>query len=398
MKLSIKKIFSSITSILSAFILLLAFIALVMFGEHNAQKQLSILQKHHAQVQSINNIQAEDIALGMIEFQSISVEMTHNLTLYHKTFDAFDPISFLSSSDTDTENFQIFKNITLQYLASAKDFIKDQSSQENKKQYDENYTMLNNMIMSMLSERISAEHKQFFIREMLIYASVVFGLIFLFLIYKKLEIVINDIESIYGLTSKKSTYKVKTIEVESILLKFNKGTTQDIDNPAYIDTLTKLKNIQGLIHIFNTSKLLQKHNTVAVCMFEIDNYTILKRKYGKEFLDSVRKKTAFILSLYEQPIDIIASFEESKFVLVLGRNSKVEALEECEKVRQSVAETFFKVPQGEKLTITISGGFIMKPINKSITDSIEHTRDILKKAQDKGSNHIAQLRDYAEKF
>ena len=398
MKLSIKKIFSSIIGILSAFIFLLAFTALVMFGEHNAQKQISILQKHRTQMQSISNIQAEDIALGMIEFQSINVEMTHNLTLYRETFDAFDPLSFLSSSDTDSENFQKFKNMTLQYLATAKDFIKDQSSQKNKKLYTENYTLLHDMIINMLSQRISAEHKQFFIREMIIYASVVFGLIFLFLIHRKLTIVLNDIESIYGLTSKNSTYKVRTIEAESILLKFNKSTTSGTDNPAYIDPLTKLKNIQGLIHVFNTSKLVQKHSVIAVCMFEIDNYTLLKRKYGNEFLELVRKKIAFIISLYEQPVDIIASLEESKFALVLGRNSKAEALEECEKIRQSVAETFFKVPQGEKVVISISGGFIMKPKNKSIADSIEHTRDILKKAQDKGSNHIAQLRDYAENF
>jgi len=369
-----------------------------MLGEHNSQDQISILQKCRGEIQSISNIQAEESTLGMIEFQSIAVELTHNLVTYSETFDAFDPLVFLSSSDSDTENFAIFKNMTMQYLASAKAFIKDQSSQENKKQYDENYTRLNTMLVDMLSERISAEHKQFFIREIIIYASVIFGLIFLLLIYKKLRIVINDIESIYGFSTKNGAYQIQTIEVESILLKYKKGSSSDTNNPAHFDTLTKLKNLQGLIHIFNSSKAYQKHNAVTICMFEIDNYAMLRRKYDSEFLDSVRKKIAFMLSLYEQPIDIIASLEESKFILLLGRNTKVEALEECEKIRQSVAETFFKVPKGEKVTITLSGGFIVKPTNKSINDSIEHTRDILKKAQDKGTNHIAQLRDYAERF
>ncbi len=398
MKFSIKNLFSSVIGILSLFVLLLAFIGLIMFSEHNSQKQISILQKHRTEIQAISNIQAEDTALAMIEFQSISVELTHNLATYLETFDAFDPIVFLSTSDCDSENFKIFQNMTLQYLASAKNFIKDQSSKQSKKQYDENYTMLNTMIIDMLMQRISAEHKQFFIREMIVYASVIFGLIFLFLIYKKLNIVLTDIESLYGLTSKKSNYQVRTIEVESILLKFNKSSTAQTDNPKHIDSLTKLKNLQGFIHTFNSSKTYQKHNAVTICMFEIDNYILLKRKFNSEFLDSVRKKIAFILSLHEQPVDIIASLEESKFILLLGRNSKGEALQECERVRQSIADTFFKVPHGEKVSITVSGGFIVKPNNKNITDSIEHTRDILKKAQDKGTNHIAQLRDFAEKF
>jgi diguanylate cyclase (GGDEF)-like protein len=395
---SIRTLFSSITNILAVFILLLTFIALVMFGEHNSQTQISILQKHRSEIKSISNIQAEDSALGMIEFQSIGVELTHNLTVYHETFDAFDPLVFLSSSDSDIENFEIFRNMTLEYLASATTYIKDQSSQENKKLYDESYTMLSNMIVDMLSERITAEHKQFLIREITIYASIIFGLIFLFLIHKKLQIVLYDIESLYGISSKNTVYKVQTTEVESILLKFNKSSSSDVDNPAYLDSLTKLKNFQGLIHVFNTSKILQKHNAITICMFEIDNYAILKRKYDKEFIDSVHKKIAFILSLHEQPSDIIAHFEESKFILVLGRDSKTEALKECEKMRQSIAETFFKVPKGAKITITLSGGFIMKPANKTINASIEHTRDILKKAQEKGTNHIAQLRDFAEKF
>jgi diguanylate cyclase (GGDEF)-like protein len=398
MNFSIKKTFTAINALFAFFVLVLAFVSLVMYGEHNSQKQISLLQKHQKNIQSIKDIKEKDETLRLIQFESISVELSYNIRNYFETFNTFEPISFLSSSDLDKENFDIFKNMTLQFIANAKKYIKNQDSKQNKIQFDKNYNMLNSMIYDMLNERISAEHKQFATREKIIYLSLAIAIIFFFVIFKQLSFILRDIESLYGVTSKSNPYEIKTMEVEAIAAKFKLDTQKVSDNPAYIDTLTQLKNYKGVIHKFNTTKAIREHNSLNICIFDIDHYAMLKRKYKNDFIELIRKKIAFMISLYEQPIDIVGTFDESKFILVLGRSSKKEALGECEKVRQSVADTFFKVPNGEKISVTLSGGFITKPSNKSIEASIEHTKDILKKAQKKGTNHIAQLRDYAEKF
>ena len=398
MKLSIKKIFTSIELLMAFFILVLASVSLVMYGEHNSQKQILLLQKHHENIKSIKDIDEKDKTLRLIKFKSLSLELSYNLQDYTDTFNAFEPISFFSSSDFDRENFDIFKNLTLQFSAIAEKYIGNIDSKENKTDFEKSYNMLDSTIYDMLNERITAEHKQFSIREMLIYFSTIIGAVFLFVIYRELNLVLTDIQSLYGVTSKDNPYEIKTMEIEAISNKFKLKSHIQKDNPAYIDSLTQLKNYQGMVHTFNTSKTITKHNSINICIFDIDHYDILKRKYRSDFLELVRKKIAFMISLYEQPTDIIATFDESKFVLILGRHSKKEALDECEKMRQSIAETFFKVPEGEKVPITVSGGFIAKPANKSIDASIEHVKDVLKKAQQKGTNHIAQLRDYAEKF
>lgn len=398
MSLSIKKIFTSVTTLLTLFILLLAFISLVMLGEHNSQKQISLLQKHRSDLQAIHGIKTEDDTLGGIEFQSISAELTHNLKAYAETFHAFEPLSFISSSDSDTENYEIFKNMTQQFIAHADLYIRDRSSTEAKLQFDESYSMLMNTVFDMLSQRIHAEHQQFVLREIIVFSSVVIGLLLLIMVHKQFRLVLRDIESLYGITSKENPYQIKTLEVKAIAAKFKKDALSTTDNPAHIDPVTHIKNYKGIIHAYNTSKGLRENNTLAICIFEIDNYTMLKRKYSHEFIDLVRKKIAFMITLYEQPVDVIGIVDESKFVLLLGRSSQKEALEECEKIRESIADTFFKVPNGPKVTITVSGGFVIKPEKKSIDNAINHTKEILKKAQDKGSNHIAQLRDYAENF
>ncbi len=398
MKISIKKIFTSINILFLFFILILAFIGLIMLGEHNSQKQIKILQKHEMDIKNIKNINTNDKTLDLIEFESISVELSHNLKNYFNTFNTFEPISFLSSSDTDTENFDIFKNMTLQFIANTKKYFKNRDTKINKLQFEKNYDMLHSMIFDMLNERISAEHKQFETREMIIYFALIIGLIFLFVVYKQLDFILQDIVSLYGVTSKDDPYEIKTMEVEAITTKFKLDSQSNSENPAHIDKLTKFKNLKGVIHTFNTTKAIRKHNLLSICVFDIDHYDILKRKFDNDFLELIRKKIAFIISLYEQPIDIIGAFDESKFILIMARNSKKEALDECEKIRNSVEETFFKIPNGEKLIVTISGGFITKPLNKSIDDSIQHTMDILKKAQVKGTNQIAQLSNYAEKL
>ncbi|MEA1920849.1 MAG: diguanylate cyclase [Campylobacterota bacterium] len=398
MKLSIKKIFTTVTTLLTLFILFLAFIALVMLGEHNSQEQISLLQKHRTDIQNIKAIQTEDDTLSNIEFQHLSAELSHNLKKYQETLNAFEPLSFLSSRDDDRQNFDIFKNMTHQFIANTKLYIQDKSVFETTDQFETDYTMLRSMVFDMLSQRINAEHQQFVIREFIIFASVLIGVLFLLMIHKQFSIVLRDIESLYGVTSKENPYEIKTIEVEAISAKFRKDSLSTTSNPAHMDPLTNIKNYKGLIHAYNTTKGIREHNALAICIFEIDNYNLLKRKFDNDFIELIRKKIAFMITLYEQPIDIIASLDESKFVLLLGRASKDESLQECEKIRESIADTFFKVPQGEKVFITVSGGFIIKPSTKSIDASITHTKDILKKAQEKGTNKIAQLRDYAEKF
>ncbi|MEA3521855.1 MAG: GGDEF domain-containing protein [Campylobacterota bacterium] len=396
MNLSIKKIFTSVTTLLTIFILLLVLIALMMLGEHNSKTQISILQKHRSDIQSIKNIQTQDETLDMIKFQSISAELSNNVKNYAETFTAFDPLRFLSSSSTDHKNFETFTQLNTRFITDTKKYIANKESQQAFALFNKQYNALNLSIYEILTKHIDTEHEQFIIRETIIYASVIVGLLFLLMIHRQFHHILRDIESLYGVTSKNSPYQIKTIEIQAVVAKYKKDS--HTDNPMHIDPLTQLKNYKGLIHTYNSTPAIREHNTLSVCIFNIDNYAALKNTYHDEYMEVVRKKIAFLISLYAQAIDITASIEESKFAIILGRNTKKEALEECEKIRQSIAETHFKVPQGDKVSITVSGGFTTKSDKKPIEDTIQLTKDILSKAQEKSINLIAQLRTNSKKF
>ena len=49
------------------------------------------------------------------------------------------------------------------------------------------------------------------------------------------------------------------------------------------------------------------------------------------------------------------------------------------------------------ISVTVSGGFVIKTPNKQLDQTIAHAKEILAVAIKQGGNKIAQLRDHAEK-
>ena len=162
-----------------------------------------------------------------------------------------------------------------------------------------------------------------------------------------------------------------------------------------MDPITEISNYKGLLHAFANRKS-KEGGSLAVCVFDIDDFKSLDREYPKSFTQMVLKKIAFMLSLYVQHTDILARTDYSQFTLVLSRNSLDQALKECDRIRKSVEETAFKVPQGNSIRITISGGLSPKAGNVSLEESIEMSRGILAKAQTMGKNSIKQARDVVQ--
>ncbi len=104
-----------------------------------------------------------------------------------------------------------------------------------------------------------------------------------------------------------------------------------------------------------------------------------------------------IVSLYEQPFDVIAQTEDDHLVFILSRNTKNTALEECEHIVRSVEEAVFTTSRGA-LRITLSAGFLLKIPVKGIEEGIEEGIKLIEKAKEAGGNRVAQLRDRADSF
>ncbi len=392
-QLSIERILKNTTHLILLLMFMLAAVGLVLMNERISQKQIKLLQTQRSQVNAIANITPSDATFAMIKFQGIRSDMALTLDHLQSNLDSFNPLEPILPDPHDAKDLIVLKTLNNTFNEAAKQYISATDTPDDtlKSTMLQAHQNLLNHITKMIDATVAYEHRQFLLRELIIYAVIIAGIALFFWTHIRFKLIITDIQSLYGIDTKE--YKIQTLEVLTIASRFKKeGCTQD--NPAYIDSLTDLKNYKGLLHAYNNNKAMRSNNALCICVFEIDQFELMRQRYSQKFIDAVVKKVAFMMSLYEQHNDAIARLEDSKFVLLLPRNSKAEGLEECENIRKAVSEAVFKASQQERVNVTISGGFLAKPDTKTIDAAITHTKDMLKKAQEKGSNHIAQLRDY----
>lgn len=214
-----------------------------------------------------------------------------------------------------------------------------------------------------------------------------------FLLYRyRLNQIYNDIDKACSIDTDGSTKLVTTQEIDFLLKRLVRKSSQSSLNPNLINPMSGLNNEKGLINAFSAKKAGKSGNTVFLSLFEIDHYTSLLNSLSKEDMGSIFKKLGEIVNMYEQPLDVIAHTDDNHLVFLMSRNSKQLALNESEKIIHTVEESSFITAQGP-IKITLSAGFLLKPPAKSIDESIEEALKLIEKAKETGGNHVAQQRN-----
>lgn len=214
-----------------------------------------------------------------------------------------------------------------------------------------------------------------------------------FLLYRyRLNQIYNDIDKACSIDTDGSTKLVSTQEIDFLLKRLVRKSSQSSLNPNLINPMSGLNNEKGLINAFSAKKAGKSGNTVFLSLFEIDHYTSLLNALSKEDMGSIFKKLGEIVNMYEQPMDVIAHTDDNHLVFLMSRNSKQLALNESEKIIHTVEESSFITAQGP-IKITLSAGFLLKPPAKSIDESIEEALKLIEKAKETGGNHVAQQRN-----
>jgi diguanylate cyclase (GGDEF)-like protein len=209
---------------------------------------------------------------------------------------------------------------------------------------------------------------------------------------KRLNDILSDILFLSSIQPTKKQHKIKTLEADAIMLRMRKKGGDTID-PSLLDPVTEILNHKGLVVMYSQRKNLKEGNFTSLSVLEIDNFSKSNRKYPQELTQAILKKIAYTLSLFEQPTDVVARTDYNQFTIILVRPTKEQCLKELEMIRQSISEIKIKLPDGENVNITISGGFNIKQNNKSLEDTIIVTKRILEYAKKTGGNKISQLSD-----
>lgn len=247
----------------------------------------------------------------------------------------------------------------------------------------------------MIIKDISYNEEKFNILEKIAIAAFVITFFTTFWYRRRLNAVYKDILHLYAIDKNKKDYEIFSEEADAIQLRMSRKPVTT-DNPAMIDPVTQINNHKGMLSSYSNKKGMKDSNFTSVTIFEIDNFSKQKRAYSQEFTQAVLKKVAFAISLHEQATDVIARTDYNQFTIILSRASKEQSFKDIDIVRQSISEIKFKAPGGSPITITVSGGFIIKPNNQVLDESLRQAKEVLQHAKAKGKDSIAQIRDLAE--
>lgn len=218
-----------------------------------------------------------------------------------------------------------------------------------------------------------------------------FSTIVIFFLYRyRLNQIYQDIDKACSIDIDGSKKESATQEVDFILKRLRRSSQNSL-NPILIHPLSGLNNAKGLNALFNAKKAGKSGNMVFLALFEIDQYELIINTLSKEDIENLFKKLGEILSMYEQPLDVIAHMEDDRIAFLLSRNSKQVALQECETIIQSVQESSFNAQLGP-IKITLSAGFLLKPPSKSIDETVDDAIKLIEKAKENGGNRVAQIR------
>lgn len=225
----------------------------------------------------------------------------------------------------------------------------------------------------------------------------VFGFLVFFFYQWRLKQIYHDIKHACALDSNGEKQEAVTEELDFIIRKLSRKMPNANTNPILLNSQSGLNNEKGMIAVYNTKRNTKNIGTLFLTLFEIDKYSELSSKLSKEELNDIIRKLGEILSMYEQPFDVIGHLDNNTFAFLMARSSKDTALGEAQKIISSVAESVFPVVTGV-IKITLSGGFLLKIPSKTLEEALGDAAKISTKAKDAGGNRIAQLRESAGVF
>ena len=398
MRWSIKKIFDNIAKTSLFLSLILGGLSVISFTLNSSAEKVDLILEQKALIKEAYNLGREDIQLSNIQLKGIISNLKLDITKMREAFD-FDILgNYVFGHErqylNDLEQLTIKQAL---YLEAA-DAYYDQSLEELEKRlddYDFAQAEYEAKLFELEERHLVYEAEKFAIVQYIIYFAFLVSLIATLWFSRRLSFIYNDLKTLYSVETDSKSRMFMTEEAEMITKRMSRKPTAT-ENPAFIDPVTEINNYKGLLHGFANRKG-NNGAALTVCVFSLDHFKDIEKKYKKDLANQILKKIAFMLSLYEQHTDVLGRIDYDQFVLILNRASKDAALNDCEQIRKSIEETKFKAPKGETISITVSGGFVVKTPNKQLDQTIAHAKEILHAAIQQGGNRIAQLRDRAEK-
>jgi len=401
MKYSIKRIFEHLKIYLLFIFFIALFALLLTFEQHLSFDKVNNLNNQKKIISTLTKLDKSDIELALIQFNGKSIQLHQEIDklkiLYKYNFTGRYILKNGEEYFNDLEKLSLltdtFNKAAHKYYINTKN---KQLEDEAKKALDVSLYKITQYIDAMLLKDINYNQEKFNIVKILVIIVFVLILFATFWYRKMLNAIYRDVEYLFQVEKNKKDYEIFSLEADAIALRMNRKSVIQ-DNPTMLDPVTDINNYKGLLNSYANKKGLKDSNFTSVTILEIDNFSKTNRAFTQETTQAILKKVAYTISLHEQPIDVIARTDYNQFTVVLSRISKEQLFKDMEIIRESIAELKFHTPQNGQITITLTGGFIIKPNNTSLDEAIKQSKEILEFAKTTGKNRILQLRDFVQK-
>lgn len=169
-----------------------------------------------------------------------------------------------------------------------------------------------------------------------------------------------------------------------------------LEEEARTDTLTGIYNRR----VFDR-RMEEEHRRAkrygkpyAIALLDIDYFKRVNDEHGHLAGDAVLVQLARILSLQVRDVDTVARYGGEEFIVIFPEISGSVAKEIAERMRRAIAETPFKLPDGQQINITVSIGISCFPnCAVDVETAISTADQAMYAAKQAGRNRVTLYRE-----
>jgi diguanylate cyclase (GGDEF)-like protein len=145
----------------------------------------------------------------------------------------------------------------------------------------------------------------------------------------------------------------------------NASLHQMISRQAYSDTLTGLPNRRALDERLDEEVTSARRNnySFAVIMMDLDGFKAVNDTYGHSIGDDVLRLVFGQMARGVRTTDFLARYGGDELTLILSQTEMTSAQVVSEKIVEGMKKLKYKLPDGKRLKLGISGGIALYPIH-----------------------------------
>jgi diguanylate cyclase (GGDEF)-like protein len=177
--------------------------------------------------------------------------------------------------------------------------------------------------------------------------------------------VMNLSRSIIGGFSSSELRLLSLLSDQAAVAISNASLHQLISRQAYSDTLTGLPNRRALDERLEEEVLSARRNnySFAVIMMDLDGFKTVNDTYGHSVGDDVLRVVFGQMARGVRTTDFLARYGGDELTLILSQTELSSARIVSEKILDGMRKLKFRLPDGRRLKLGISGGVALFPVH-----------------------------------